>query len=535
MADDQTQRAYRASQPPVRNAPSAASATANASDPLAELARLIGQNDPFAEYGRDGGRRAAAMQAGVPADYAPAHDLHAGAAPAYAEERYAAAPGYAEEPYDEPAAQTAPFPPPAAPPPRSHYAEPTYGDADYAADPNAQGVIPGQAEQAGYEQAAYYPNNPQSDAEQEHFYDDVPPRRRVGILAIAAVFALAVIGTAGAFGYRTLFGSSGPSGPPPVIKADATPSKIVPATDSKDPKSGKLIHDRVNNGQNEKLVSREEQPVGIKDNPVGAVLPQGRNGAPGGAMQQAALGSGVIGVEPKKIHTIAIHPNQTAGSTSGPPPAAAPAPMPAPPAGSTSGPPPAAAPAPMPAPAPAHAQPAAPAKPPRTVAEPAPRPVAHTEAPARRAAAPSNAPLSLNPNAPAAAAPARTTAQRTTRTAAAAPTPIAPARTAAPTPIAPTKTAAPTRIAPASSSGGGYAVQIVSRHNEADAQASFHSLQAKYPQQLGGRAPLIRRVDLGAKGIYYRAMVGPFGSAEEASQVCSSLKAAGGDCLVQRI
>jgi SPOR domain len=521
MTDDQIQRTYRASQPPVRNAPTAASATPTANDPLAELARLIGQNDPFAEYGRDGGQRAAAMQAGVSAEnaQAPAYDLDAAAAPAYAGEGYAGVPSYADEHYAAQSAQVAPFPPPAAPPPRSHYdADAGYGDAGYASDAYAQGVIPGHADEAaqsGYEQGPYYPNDPQSGAEQEHFYDDVPPRRRVGILAIAAVFALAVIGTAGAFGYRTLFGSSAPSGPPPVIKADATPSKIVPATDSKDPKSGKLIYDRVNNGQNEKLVSREEQPVGIKDKPVGAVLPQGQNGTAGGSMQQAALGSGVVGVAPKKIHTIAIHPNQAAAAP-GRPPATAPAPT------ST----------PTPTPAPTHARPAAPAPSSRAAANPAPRQVAHAEPPARHAAAPSNAPLSLNPNAP---APARM-AQRTMRTAAVGtPTRITPARTAAPARIAPTRTSAPTRIAPTSAVSGGYAVQIASRHNEADAQASLHSLQAKYPQQLGGRHPLIRRVDLGAKGVYYRAMVGPFGSADEASKVCSSLKAAGGDCLVQRI
>jgi cell division septation protein DedD len=89
--------------------------------------------------------------------------------------------------------------------------------------------------------------------------------------------------------------------------------------------------------------------------------------------------------------------------------------------------------------------------------------------------------------------------------------------------------------AQASAAGGGFAVQLASRHNEADAQSSFHSLQAKFPQQLGGRQPMIRRVDLGAKGIYYRAMVGPFGSADEASHLCSSIKAAGGTCFVQRI
>ena len=31
----------------------------------------------------------------------------------------------------------------------------------------------------------------------------------MGIMAIAGVFALAVIGTAGAFGYRAMFGTSG--------------------------------------------------------------------------------------------------------------------------------------------------------------------------------------------------------------------------------------------------------------------------------------------------------------------------------------
>jgi hypothetical protein len=498
MADDQIQKTYRASQPPVRNA--SGNAAPSPSDPLAELARLIGQNDPFGEYGRG---RGDAAQAEAPAAYAqaPESDVHADAASRYADERCSGVPTYGDDQYPPEPASVGSFLPPPAPPPQ--YAHEDFGDATYAAEAYGQG-----------EQGPYYPNTASSGAEEEHFYDDAPPRRRLGIIAIAAVFALAVIGTVGAFGYRALFGSSAPSGPPPVIKAETTPSKIVPAADSKDPKSSKLIYDRVNNnGQNEKIVSREEQPVDIKDKPVGTVLPQGQS-APGGSMRQSALGSGVVGVEPKKIHTIAIHPNQAAGSASGQPPVAA------------------SAPAPMPAPAPAHAQPAPPAKPPRAAAEPAPRPVAHAEAPARHAAAPSNAPLSLSPNA---SAPART-AQRSVRTAAVAATPtrIAPARAVAPTHTAPTRAAAPTRIAPAASSGG-YAVQIASRHNEADAKVSFHSLQAKYPRQLGGRQPLIRRVDLGAKGIYYRAMVGPFGSAEEASKLCSSLKAAGGQCLIQRI
>ena len=108
------------------------------------------------------------------------------------------------------------------------------------------------------------------------------PKRRMGIMAIAAVFALAVIGTAGAFGYRALFGSSGSSTPPPVIKADTAPSKIVPATGEQDA-SSKLITDRVaDHAQGEKLVSREEQPVEIKDKPAAAPVAAGASQRPGG-------------------------------------------------------------------------------------------------------------------------------------------------------------------------------------------------------------------------------------------------------------
>ena len=59
-------------------------------------------------------------------------------------------------------------------------------------------------------------------------------------------------------------------------------------------------------------------------------------------------------------------------------------------------------------------------------------------------------------------------------------------------------------------------------------------MQATYPNVLGTRQPLIRRADLGNKGVYYRAMVGPFSSTEEASQFCGNLKTAGGQCVVQR-
>jgi hypothetical protein len=40
------------------------------------------------------------------------------------------------------------------------------------------------------------------------------------------------------------------------------------------------------------------------------------------------------------------------------------------------------------------------------------------------------------------------------------------------------------------------------------------------------------RADLGAAGINYRALVGPFASAEKAAKLCCGLKAVGDDCII---
>jgi SPOR domain len=476
MSDDYTHRPYRSNDIDRRGAPSNAPGSNPGSDPLAELARLIGQNDPFGEYGREGAHRAAA-----PAewdDQPPAPGYAPQTAPDAAQNFDA---GRYHGGANESAAyqtEAADFGPPPAP-------RQTYGTGQDSYQPEHEAHDYSGEQVPGYETGPYYANQvPPSD---EDLYDDVPPsRRRMGILAVAAVFALVVIGTAGAFGYRALFGSSGSSGPTPVIKADATPSKIVPAAKSKDPQNSKLIYDRVNGrGQDEKIVSREEQPIEMKDKPAG--FPQAI-----GAQQQV-IGSGIVGTEPKKVHTIAIRPEQPVTGD------ARPSAVPAAPARVAN-----VAPPNQPTPVPVT----------RSIGNASaaadPPPVARPKPPAHRApAAAANAPLSLSPNAqPPARAPSRAT------------------RTASVPPAA--------RAAPAARSTGGYAVQVSSQRSEADAQAAFRSLQAKYPSQLGGKQPIIHRVDLGAKGIYFRAMVGPFADAHAASALCSSLKAAGGSCLIQR-
>ena len=97
-----------------------------------------------------------------------------------------------------------------------------------------------------------------------------------------------------------------------------------------------------------------------------------------------------------------------------------------------------------------------------------------------------------------------------------------------------TTTAPPTPAPNANAASGGYLVQVSSQRSESDAQASFKALQSKFPSVLGSQTPVIKRADLGDKGVYYRAMIGPFGTPEEASQFCGNLKSAGGQCVVQR-
>jgi hypothetical protein len=484
MADDQFQRPFRASEPPVRGA-----AKNLGSDPLAELARLIGQTDPFGEFGREPPRRAAASQpAGTPYAEQTGVDPRAPVPP----------PRFGGNGYY--AARSAPGDQQSDVAQDDHgqsYGRQSYGrtpsttdDELYQADHEARGYPLNQANYAYEQDVAHHA--------EEEYYDDVPTsRRRLRIMAITGVLALAVIGIAGAFGYRALFGSTGSPQSPPIIKADTGPNKIVPATTGKDAQSNKLITDRMNErGQSEKLVSREEQPL---DKPATVVLSQ--------SAPQSTMGSGVIGSEPKKIRTIAIHPDQPVMADATPPGAAplaavAPARAAATPAARSS------------APA-ARATDTATADAEQDVAPPPP---ARAAAPVRSAApaASSGAPLSLNPDAPPA-----------TRA------PAAPSRTAsvaAPAPMAP----APSAAASGNAGGPGSYVQVSSQRSEAEAQAAFRSLQAKYPNQLGGRQPLIHRVDLGAKGTYYRTMVGPFANASEAGELCSSLKAAGGQCLIQR-
>jgi hypothetical protein len=306
-----------------------------------------------------------------------------------------------------------------------------------------------------------------NDFEQE--IDEAPPRRG-GLTTVIVVLALAILGTAGAYAYRSFMGSPR-SGEPPVFRADAGPNKIIPPSQSGDKQS----YDRVGDKPAERVVSREEQPLDIDSskNSPRVVFPQltpnpnPPTSASSTTTRQAGTGNGTLnGEEPRKIKTLTIRPDQpdTAAAAS---------------IGSNS----------------------APVSPPPVRSAATPRAVTPAASAVPSAPAAGNAPMSLTP-------------QIQTQT--------------------PSSRVASINPAQQTSSGGGSFVQVSSQKTEADAQASFKALQTKYSGILGSRTSSIRRADLGDKGVFYRAMVGPFASTDEATQFCVNLKSAGGQCIVQR-
>ena len=470
MADDNRMRTFQPNDP-SRGGAVPASERDRSNDPLAELARLIGQSDPFGEQARSNAGDAAPRQHTPPTTEAPDWRNRP---PPYALMRAQPAPAAA---HPDQAVRSAPA--------RDYadgggYASDEGGSAadnqGYATEPQFSDPSYhdyGAAGQDGHEpDGRYYDEGTAAEQNEDATCDDQPRARRRGALITAlTLIGFAVLGTAGAYGYRNYYATPS-SAPAPVIVADKTPTKVVPASDAQ---SSKVIQDRVGDPPaTERVVPREEQPVVLKPPPAVAAPPV--MFAPTSPASTASIG----------------------GSQAFPP---APAPVPS-------------------AAAPAASAPAAANEPKRvrTVtirpdgSDVSGRPVTATPsgaaAPASKGAR--GAPLQLDP-------------QQVPETTS------APARNAPVTPPA-------ARVASAPSSGGtgGYVVQISSQRSENEAQASFRAMQAKYPSVLGGRSPIVKRADLGAKGVFYRALVGPFASAGEAGRLCDSLKAAGGQCIVQK-
>ena len=189
-------------------------------------------------------------------------------------------------------------------------------------------------------------------------------------MTVAAVLALAVVGTGAAFAYRTFVGSPR-SGEPPIIRADNSPTKVVPAPS--DAGAGKTPDRMLSGDGGEKLVSREETPVDVNSRSGGprvvfpplnqnANPPPASSVSPSAPMPAAATGT-MPNNEPRRIKTLAVK-GDAADNGGIPAGANAPPPRPAPPTRSVAA--PAAAPAAPPARNPASAN--ASANPPMSLA-----------------------------------------------------------------------------------------------------------------------------------------------------------------------
>ena len=266
-------------------------------------------------------------------------------------------------------------------------------------------------------------------ASDEEYQTKVPRLRRRSLALAIAMACLALLGTAGAFGYREMFRGSVIATPTPIIRASNEPNKIALVSGETHAKnSGNARLDGADTtGSIEKLVSREEQPKTIQ--------PKRASRSSSSPVGASVTATPAIAGQPVPDHAI-------------------------------------------------------------------PHVLAAADLPGSN----------LNGTGQSGAAGGTTGANRAHLATAA----VSTAETSPPV------------------LGDGYAVQVTSERSESAAQAAYRTLQAKYPNQLGGRQLIIRRADLGAAGTYYRALVGPFASAERAAKFCSGLKGAGGDCIVQK-
>ena len=79
---------------------------------------------------------------------------------------------------------------------------------------------------------------------------------------------------------------------------------------------------------------------------------------------------------------------------------------------------------------------------------------------------------------------------------------------------------------------GDYAIHLESAGSESSVQSSWDQLRATYPAQIADKSLLVREVDLGDRGVFYRILAGPFADASAADTACRKLEGLGQYCAV---
>ncbi|TPN33161.1 SPOR domain-containing protein [Mesorhizobium sp. B2-3-3] len=374
------------------------------------------------------------------------------------------------------------------------------------------------------------------------------PSGRRGLFIAAIVGAVAVAGGLGAFALS--LGGKGGSEAPVIVKADNSPIKIKPENPGGTvvPNQDNKVYDAVLKGAKpaapvqQKLVTNTEQPVDVQaKDPARAVDLSSDQGAAAGAtgdgsaaptsnavatanaapaasapadnaapapksedriaqvLQDTDKGTNtdVVAVAPRKVRTMVV---KSDGSL-----------------------------VPREDPAPAEPQVAA-----TEPADPAPQHVAPSgQADADQTGTVATAAAQADEPAlkPAAKPPAKAQSANTP-----AKVPVAPQRPSD-QPVDVVGEVKPDQVAsidPATAAtGGSWSMQIASQPTVESAQSTYQDLQRRYGSVLSGRTANIVKAEIAGKGTFYRVRV-PAQSRNDAISLCTSYKAAGGNCFVSR-
>jgi hypothetical protein len=248
-------------------------------DPLAELARIVGQDDPFRAL-------LEAREKGVAQEAAPVTRASETGRPARVE------PTFVDEPAHDPAR------------PQAH--ADMHGQSQSPADAFDQYL-------ASVEQGMYADGttDPAAFAEADETYRTRSadrPRGRNRLVQVGAGLAVVAVCVGGALAWRGTHG--GGSGGPITVLADKTPLKVQPtATDGVEiPDQNKQIYNRNAKDGQIKIVNREEQPLDVNQ-PARTAAARSDGGEPGqgGATPGGTL-SDTFG-EPRRVRTVSVKPD----------------------------------------------------------------------------------------------------------------------------------------------------------------------------------------------------------------------------------
>jgi hypothetical protein len=474
-------------------------------DPLAELARIVGQDDPFRKLLDEGQPAPAAPTARPVVQPASAADLRATLPPDDSDR----SPGG----YDM----------------RWQGSTAAHLQARALGEPEEEPPAPSSSEDDGLADYAYEPEKPRS-------------RKRL-VLVVGAL----VVAAAGITGVMLGRGSgSRQSGEAPLVQADNAPLKVAPQNPGgvEVPNQNRQIFERGSQDAQTRVVDRQEQPIDVKQaarslppapaEPAPAPAPSGPSPVPpstptgvnpvASATAPTARPSAMASTlgEPKRVRTVTVRPDGSFDSPSPAPPerpseaAAAPSATASSSSASAGG----------------GATPSV--APVRPSAVPSPRPRPDERPTATNPTPPSGTSPAAAPRAAAAETPSATPAPKPAQRVPPLPVPSAvPPDSATPAARPSPRVAAlpaPAENTAGSGASGGFAVQLGTRPSEREARAAFEQFQSRYASEMGGHGMIVPPTELNGKTVY-RVRLGPM-SRPEAVSTCVKLKAAGAECFV---